>query len=793
MKYLLSEIAALCNGRLVGCDQIVESIMTDSRHSFSSAERPLFVAIEGPSRDGHNYVQELVRRGVSAFLVEHEIELSTPQTVGQVIVPSSIEALQVLAADYRRHFQGRIVAVTGSCGKTMVKELMSQLAPKGVRVFRSPKSYNSQIGVPLSILMMEGDEDVAIIEAGISRMNEMGALARIIAPQVGILTAITQAHDENFDSTEQKLSQKLLLFASCDTIVWHSEAAPDAKAWLHEQYANKNMIDAARYDTSVGDTDTATRENRALAVAAWVALGYNADEIMSHMGELKRIDMQFELSEGLGGSIVVRDRSDNDIHSLAIALDYLKSVSGPRSRTLIITQLSPASLPLGEVYTRAASIIGAASVNRTVCIGESMRPYIDMLPEGTEFYSSAESFLAQQSQQSISAQAILVKGNDSAQAEQIFHAVQRRSHTTVLEVNLDAMARNLDSYRSILPSGCKIMVMAKASCYGHGDYEIASLMQTRGVDYLAVAFTDEGITLRRKGITMPIVVLNADADSFALMAANGLEPEIYNFNSLKNFVATIKRAGMSAYPIHLKIDSGMHRLGFRYCDVDPLCDLLEAERQSVKVRSIFSHMATADCLDQDAFTLGQIALYDKISSAIMARLPYRPLRHLAASAAMERFPQARYDMCRLGIGLYGVGSMRGPLSRVSRLVTRIVQVKELESDQTVGYARAGVLNRVTRVATIPIGYADGLDRHLGCGAWSVMVGGRPAPILGRICMDSCMVDVTDIARVNEGDEAVIFGGGQGNSIEDMARALDTIPYEIMTSISQRVKRIYIKE
>lgn len=372
--------------------------------------------------------------------------------------------------------------------------------------------------------------------------------------------------------------------------------------------------------------------------------------------------------------------------------------------------------------------------------------------------------------------------------DRIVHSLSRQCHTTVLEVNLSRMVANLNRYRARLAAGTKLMAMVKASSYGHGDYEIAAVLQHEGVDYLAVAFADEGVLLRQKGITMPIVVLNADADSFALMTSYRLEPEIYNFSSLEAFAEAVEKAGESDYPIHLKVDSGMHRLGFRMADVERLTGRLRELRSLLTVRSLFSHFATADMPEEREFVGLQQRTFAEVSEAIMATLPYRPLRHINNTAGMEYYQESTYDMCRLGIGLYGVGEGVSP---ISRLTTRIVQVKSLEEGETVGYGRMGRIERPTRVATIPIGYADGLDRRLGCGVWSVSVAGKRAPILGRVCMDSCMIDVTDV-ECREGDEVVIFGG-EGGSVVEMAEMLQTIPYEIMTSVSARVKRIYVKE
>ena len=440
-----------------------------------------------------------------------------------------------------------------------------------------------------------------------------------------------------------------------------------------------------------------------------------------------------------------------------------------------------------------ARMVRTAGIGQFVGIGERIMACRDAFPQGSRFFASAEDFTTHCTQADVAGRAVLLRGNADTGFMRILHLLDRRSHTTVLEVDLDAMRHNLDHYRSLIGDGVKLVAMVKASSYGSGDFEVADMLQRQGVNYLAVAFADEGVRLREKGITMPIVVLNADADSFVLMVANRLEPEIYSFRSLEQFVAAVRDAGEASWPIHIKIDTGMHRLGFRLEDMPRLVAALRREAGAVVVRSVFSHLAAADMPEEDDFTRGQIDYFRRTTDALIEGIGYRPLRHILNTAGMERFPEAHFEMCRLGIGLYGVSATNAcALRPVSRLATRIVQIRELDPSQTVGYGRCGHLERPSRLATIPIGYADGLDRRLGNGAWSVRVNGRPAPIVGRVCMDSCMVDVTDL-QAEEGDEVTVFGAEAGNTVSDMAAILGTIPYEIMTSVSSRVKRIYLKE
>lgn len=756
----------------MGCDVEVASIMTDSRHSFAPESAPMFVAIAGVNHDGHNFIDDLYRRGVRAFMVEREIDREQYPEAGFVVVGRSLRALQEVAANYRSKFKGTMVAITGSTGKTAVKEWIAECAPVGVKVFRSPRSYNSQLGVALSLLMMEGDEDLAVIEAGISRPDEMARLEAIIRPNVGIFTSLESQHDENFIDRAHKAAEKAVLFARTQKVIYNS---------------------SSRYITEALEAVTATKKvgvdnMRAMVGELYATLGYDREAVEAHLANSEPVKLRLSLAEGLGGSIILSDTHNSDINSIAIALDSLREVAGTRRRIVVLSDMLYSTLPDEEIYSRVAHFTATAGVDKVIGIGRYIASQKHLFADSDEFYSSADEFLKVCTQDMFEGAAVLIKGGPMSGFDRIVHTLSRQSHTTVLEVNLSSMVANLNRYRARLPKGTKLMTMVKASSYGHGDYEIAVALQHEGVDYLAVAFADEGVLLRQKGITMPIVVLNADADSFSLMTSYRLEPEIYNFSSLEAFAEAVEKAGESAYPIHLKIDSGMHRLGFQMCDVERLTRRLEELKRLLTVRSIFSHFATADMPEEVEFVRSQQRTFKEISEAIMATLPYKPLRHINNTAGMEHFIESHYDMCRLGIGLYGVGEGVRP---ISRLTTRIVQIKELGEGESVGYGRAGKIVRPTRVATIPIGYADGLDRRLGSGGWSVGVAGMKAPIIGRVCMDSCMIDVTGIP-CKEGDEVVIFGGEAG-SIQEMAQLLGTIPYEVMTSISTRVKRIYVKE
>ena len=789
MNYSMREIAAVCGGEFSGADVTARSVIADSRRSIGSDEAPLFVAIRGRNHDGHDFIDDLYRRGVRAFLVERELDAAQYPGAGFVRVPKSLAGLQALAAHYRASFRGTVVGITGSSGKTTVKEWIAQTMPATFKLFRSPRSYNSQLGAALSLLMIEGDERIALIEAGISQPGEMARLERMIAPDVTLFTSLGDAHQEHFASLEEKCAEKLLLGLHARRILYHGAYEPMA-SMLREVYADgRELTDAAPY-AGGGFADGASERNSQLVEAFWQMMGQPKPDF----GRLQPVAMRLEVKEGINGSLLIDDAYNSDMNSLAIALDYLHNVAAGRPTTLILSDILQSGMTDDELYVRVAAMVAAAGVGKVIGIGPHLSAQADRFTGDKAFYLSTDDYLRRIDRADIAGRAVLLKGNRDSRFERLEHALSRRSHTTVLEVDLDAMISNLNYFRARMRPGVRLVAMVKASSYGAGDFEVAQMLQHQGVDYLAVAFADEGVLLRERGISMPIVVLNADADSFGVMVANRLEPEIYNLHSLAEFADAVDRYGERNYPIHIKLDTGMHRLGFMEEELPALLEALGRRRRSLRTATVFAHLCTSDDPSQDDFTRLQIARFDRMSSRLKEALPYDVLRHTANSAAIERFPEAQYDMCRLGLGLYGFGFEHNEaLHPVSTLRTRIVQIKRLAPPETVGYGRAGVLTRPTVTATVPIGYADGLDRHLGCGAWSMLVKGRPAPIVGRICMDSCMLDITDIEGVAEGDEALVFSPAARNTPEAMAAVLGTIPYEIMTSVSGRVKRIYLKE
>ena len=785
MNYLLSEIARIVGGEHRGCDLRVKEVATDSRGVFSSDDM-VFVAINGKHHDGHAFIPAMVARGVKAFIVERDIEVKE-DGIGIVVVPSAIGALQKLAAHHRREFKGRVVAITGSNGKTIVKEWASRSMPDTVRSFASPKSYNSQLGVALSLLMLDGEEEVAFIEAGISEPGEMERLEAMIRPDIVVVTSIGDAHSANFVSERAKIEEKLLLARRARTIIYSSEYRSLASC-IEELYGDRELIDSSLEEDVEDELELSDALSvDALHVSALMRrLGYGVDDAVFSAN----VAMRLELKEGVDDSMIIDDTYNSDINSVVVALDALYVQSMGRRRVAVISDIRQSGIPSEELYQRVAAAVKKAAVDHLIGVGETISTFAHLFPRGSSFYLSTDELIENFDRERWAKSVILVKGSRDSRFERLTRLLERRTHTTTLEVDLAAMKKNLNYFRQHLPQHHPIVAMVKAGSYGAGDVDVARMLQHEGVRYLAVAFADEGVTLRKKGITMPIVVLNADQDSFDMMIAHDLEPEIYSFHSLDAFRRAVHHAHREAYPIHIKLDTGMHRLGFVDEEIDLLGRAVHLDT-SLHIASIFSHLSSADMPSEDDFTRKQIAAFDYMSQQLTEWLDYKPLRHIANSAAIVRFKDAHFDMCRLGLGLYGFGfEHNDKLIPVATLSTRIVQKKTLAAGESIGYARSARVEREMVIATIPVGYADGLDRHLGNGRWKVIVRGERAKIVGRVCMDSAMIDITDIEGVEVGDKVTIFGAESGNTLEDMARVLDTISYEIMTSISQRVKRIY---
>lgn len=798
MNRKLSEIATLTGGVLHGGDAEVDSVLTDSR-SLVEARGTLFVALTTPSGDGHHYISWLYEQGVRMFMVREDYEITPQMQSASIIkVADTLVALQSMAVRDGES-PATIIAITGSRGKTDMKEWLSALlAMGGERVTRSPRSFNSQIGVPLSMLQLDGNASTAVIEAGISCKGEMLRLAEIIKPDMAIFTTIDSDHDEGFASRREKGVEKSLLasLSSTRTIFYNRDSEEFDKIFSNgEAWAGKDIISYSSEDydfTGLPMYSDVDRQNAAGCVAVLRYMGVDEKEIRRRLMHLAPVDTRLNVSEGMNGCSVIYDGYTSDIGSLSPAIDFMRRRAlDNQSYTLILGDLDDNEPE--EAYRKLAKVIFSSGIGRFIGIGPSMMRHSHLFAEGALFYESSRSMLSELSAADFRNEIILVKGMPGSGMRHVAERLEARTHETVLEVNLDALAHNLRRYRERLPQGTKITAMVKANAYGLGSFEVSRTLQEQGADYLAVAVLDEGIELRRQGITMPIMVMNPKVVDYRVMFQYRLEPEIYTLDMLADVVREAKKHRVKDYPVHIKLDTGMHRMGFVASELARVAGLLKG-RQEVRVASVFSHLATADCLDMDGYTLGQIDRFKDMTGELESLLGYGFMRHILNSAGMVRFPEYAFDMGRLGIGLYGVNTLGAPvvneLDTVASLRTVIISLHSWDAGEAIGYGRKGLLEKRSSIATIPIGYADGMNRRFGNGAIKVLVNGKEAPTIGNICMDACMIDVTGI-ECSIGDTVEIFGAEM--PLSRLSDTLGTIPYEILTSISPRVKRVYYRQ
>ncbi len=823
-SYSIAEIAAIVGGILqssgVSREYPVTRIFTDSRTLFQT-ENALFIALEGSRNDGHLYVSALAMKGVKAFLVSGIREYFPTEDVAHIVVPDTLEALQRLAAFHRLRFSCPVIGITGSNGKTVIKEWLHDLLSDQYAIVRSPRSYNSQVGVPLSVWLMQPDNSLAIFEAGISRPGEMKNLAEMILPDIGIFTNIGDAHQENFASLQQKRDEKLLLFTRCSLLIFcadHPEVSAAAEGFCHKHgimpfnWSCTGNPARVQFMTQSGGNgpellmhretgpmafelplgDPSSVENICHSLALISALGLDPADFRGKLKRLEPLSMRLELKRGTNGCLLLNDYYNSDINSLEIALSVLNhhARSGGMRKRVILSDIRQSGFQQTELYTRVNRLLTDAGVEVLTGIGPRITESASCFHLSREFYPSTSLFLAELKKQHIQNEAILLKGARDFRLEEISSFLQQKQHQTVLEINLSAMVDNLNSYRSVLRSGTRVMVMVKAFSYGSGDVEIARMLQLHHVDYLAVAVTDEGKELRDAGITLPVIVMNPEPHSFQTMIDYGLEPNLYSLNLAGEFARVADLNGVNEYPVHLKLDTGMNRLGLKSDEeLDAFIRLLRSF-PLMKLRSVFSHLAASDDPGMDGFTNLQIGRFEEMSARIAGALGYPVWKHILNSAGIERFPEHQYDMVRLGIGLYGISSSGMALKPIGRLRSTISQIKEVLPGETVGYNRSGMVDQPSRIAVIPVGYADGLDRRMGNHCSYILVGDQKAPVIGNICMDMFMADVTGI-ECQPGDEVEIFGGRI--TVQEVAAAIGTIPYEILTGISQRVKRVYLQE
>jgi len=821
----VSQISSVVDGKLQsdenGSDIFISSISIDSRTIFDPAAS-VFFALKSERNDGHHYIPDLIHLGVRVFVVSDYLdEYQNHTNCSFIVVADALKALQKLAEWHRSQFNIPVVGITGSNGKTIVKEWLFDLLHDRA-VLRSPKSYNSQVGVPLSVWNLRPDYELAIFEAGISKPGEMLNLFEIIRPIVGILTNIGEAHQENFKSHQEKLEEKLLLFRSCETLIYckdqplvHAEiskgiAIPEGKAfaWSFSDetanlYLKKKEVDAGveistefegkKYTIEVPFQDAASLENAGHCLAFILSQHWAEDSVLEQFRNLQPVAMRLEIKEGINNCLLINDYYNSDINSLQIALGFLNNHARPpyKGKTVILSDIQQAGISDGQLYAEVARLLQLNTTSHLIGIGPRIRKHADLFEKSSTFFDSTDQFLESVQPDQFRQECILLKGARDFHFERISSVLQKKYHQTVLEIDLNAMIGNLNFFRSLIRPETRVMVMVKAFSYGSGMAEIARILQFHKVDYLAVAVADEGIELRQAGIDLPIVVMNPEEHSFENMIEFRLEPNIYSEDIFDSFRKVLQQHAVVRYPIHLKIDTGMHRLGFDSAEkVGDLVTKLEVQDEMV-VRSVFSHLAGADEAVHDEFTRGQIQRFQELSALIAEKLPYQILRHILNSAGIERFPEFQFEMVRLGIGLYGVSSCGNQqVKSISRLKTSISQIRKIEAGQTVGYGRKGLATQDSEIAVVPIGYADGYDRRLSNGVGKVFVNGRIASVIGNICMDMCMIDVTGL-QVAVGDEVELMG--EHILVSDMAETIGTIPYEILTGISQRVKRIYLQE
>lgn len=810
MNHTVNNIATIIGGgdnsRIINGEAVITELLTDSR-SLTEADGALFFALETPRGNGHDYIVELYRKGVRHFVVSAARPLPEGMDDADFIaVDNTAEALRRLGAAHRHLFNMPVVAITGSRGKTLVKEWLFTLLSPDMQVARSPRSYNSQIGVPLSLWQLNESSSIALIEAGISQQGDMAPLRAMIEPDIVVLTNVGEAHADGFRSRQQKIAEKLSLAKDAKVLIY-PQADIEIKAALDEAVATGKINGGITLIDSSAIADELEKkgyealsehwqiENMASCVALMRHLGFDNDTIARRTRTLRPMGTRLNVSEGVNHCLVVADDYTCDLHSLLPAIDFVcRRATADRTTTLILSDINHETASAEETYAATARICALKGIRRIIGIGGEISLYTGLFSAESIFFNNVDEALARLSPTDFDHEMILVKGDSATGFDKIVHMLEARTHETVLEVNLDAMVSNYNFYRSFIRPETGVVAMVKASGYGAGSYELAKTLQTHGASYLAVAVLDEGIDLRKAGITMPIMVLNPKVLNYRLLFANRLEPEIFSFDILNEIIAEARKYGVTDYPVHIKLDTGMHRLGFMEDDLDRVIEIIRGQ-DSIRISSVFSHLATADCLDMDDYTLGQLDLFDRCSQKLVDAFPYTIKRHVLNTAGIIRFPQYQYDMVRLGIGLYGApvlnNGSEAPLRPVSTLRTVIIALKERRITDTIGYGRRGHLTRKSLIATIPIGYADGINRNMGCGHVSFLVNGVKCPTVGNICMDICMIDVTDVPDVKVGDSVEIFG--ENNPVTNISDALDTIPYEILTAVSPRVRRVYYSE
>ncbi|KIC95259.1 bifunctional UDP-N-acetylmuramoyl-tripeptide:D-alanyl-D-alanine ligase/alanine racemase [Flavihumibacter solisilvae] len=824
MNYHITDIASAINASWLqaGIDGHVSHLLIDSRKLVFPGGT-LFFAIRSANRDGHQFIDHLYHQGVRHFVVSTPVDPVRWPGANLLLVDDTLSALQLLAARHRSQFSIPVIGITGSNGKTIVKEWLNQLLEPDQLIVRSPRSYNSQIGVPLSVWLIQPAHQLGIFEAGISRAGEMDALEKIIYPTIGVFTNLGMAHSEGFSSMEEKLEEKWKLFRHAEAVIykkgntlvdnWLREANHSRGSlfsWGSEESADMHVYEifkadsytvarircgTAEFQLSIPFSDEASIDNALTCCAIMLYLDVPVQRIMERIPQLHGMAMRLELKEGINHCSVINDSYSADLSSLVVALDFLSQQKQHINKTVILSDIPETGLTSVQLYENVSRLLQRYGVNRLLAIGPVISDHADLFRAAmiqVQTFISTESFLQHFDELHFHEETILVKGARRFAFEAITAQLEMQVHQTVLEINLNAMLNNLRQYQQQLRPGTKLMAMVKAFSYGSGSFEIANLLQFHGVDYLAVAYTDEGVALRKAGIHLPVMVMNAASSGFSSLVEYGLEPVLYSLPLFRKFESFIRQEGIQYYPVHLEMETGMHRLGFESSDFQELLVLLKGN--SFRIQSVFSHLAASEDPRHDSFTHDQAELFVHYCSQIEETIAYPFIRHIENTAAILRHPQWQFDMVRLGIGLYGIDSSalhRLALDEVSTLRTTIAQIKKLSPGETVGYGRRGIVTDEALIATVRIGYADGYPRVLGNGTGRMLVKGSLAPVIGSVCMDMTMIDITGIDGVKEGDEVIVFG--HGLSVSTLAGWAGTIPYEMLTGISQRVKRIYYQD
>lgn len=793
MPYAISDIQHILSAEWLqrhDPDTRVDSLLTDSRQVVTPAVS-LFFALPGKRHDGHQYLTDLYQRGVRQFIVSQAVVVENFPEANILRVPNTLDALQALAAYHRSRFNIPVIGITGSNGKTVVKEWLWQLLSPDFNIVRSPKSYNSQVGVPLSVWQMNEHHTLAIFEAGISQPDEMERLAKIIRPTIGVFTYLGPAHQEGFATQAQKLSEKMRLFEGAEWLV-APPSPPETgnkPTWGH-QVPGAKWVFSEPWNYPFAPPVAGLENSAMLCQAVLKLLGIAEPDIAERMRRLEPVEMRLELKAGIQQCTLVNDFYNNDLESLRIALQFARQQARNGRLTLVLSDILQSGMPGRVLWSQVAAAVQAQGVNRLIGIGNHIAAIQAYLPKdfNAAFFADTDLFLQQIENTDFHDETILLKGARTFEFEKIAGRLEEKAHKTVLEVNLTAMVHNLNVYNKMLQPGTKMMAMVKAAGYGSGSAEVAKLLEFHRVDYLGVAYADEGIELRQAGVRLPILVLNPERTGFDALYRYRLEPEVYSLSVLEDLTQFAGHEKQMA--IHLKLDTGMHRLGFEKADIQALTDKLR-DFPNLQVKSVFSHLSASDNTLHDGFTHQQAAVFTEMYEAIKTTLGYAPLRHICNTGGIERFPEYHFDMVRLGIGMYGIGGAgaQAKLRTVNVLKATISQIKNIPAGDSVGYNRnSGLLNEPVRIATISIGYADGLLRMAGGGRYAMVVRGQKAPTIGNVCMDMTMLDVTHIPAAREGDEVIVFG--ENPSVQELSDCLQTIPYEVFTNVADRVKRVY---